>query len=326
MMNIMHMPLVSICVPTWNSALYLRESLDSILAQDYPDFEVIVSDNASQDDTLAILEEYEQEGRIRLHRNQQNIGAGANFNLLVRLARGEFVAIYHSDDIYDPDIVSASVAFLQSHPETGLVGTMARVISSDGAFRYDYRLPEPLARLGRTTFNRDESILGTTLLSGNRIFLVTPSVMVRRAAYDEFGGFDQATYAAAVDYEMWLRIAARYKIGVIDRPLMKYRIHDKQGSQHEVRTNIRVPDSARLIEAYRSKITDPAVARACSRYLERTLFKTALKQNDAGCFEQSSETIASLQNILYRPAALLLVLANRIGIRLGIRPGGRHGI
>lgn len=326
MMNIVDMPLVSICVPTWNSASYLRESLDSILAQDYPNIEVIVSDNDSQDDTLAILAEYEQAGRIRLHRNQQNIGAGANFNLLVGLARGEFVAIYHSDDIYDSDIVSASVEFLQSHPEAGLVGTMARVISSDGSFRYNYRLPEPLVRLSRTIFTRDEAILGTTLLSGDRIFLVTPSVMVRRSAYDEFGAFDQATYAAAVDYEMWLRIAASYRIGVIDRPLMRYRIHDKQGSQDEVRTNIRIPDSAKLIEAYLSRVTDPLVAKACSRYLDRTLFKTALKQNDAGSFEQSSKTIALLQNVLYLPAVALLTFVNRLGIRLGIRPGGRDGV
>ncbi len=322
----MNMPLVSICVPTWNSASYLRESLDSILAQDYPNFEVIVSDNASDDDTQAILKEYEQAGHIRLNLNQKNIGAGANFNLLVGLAKGEYVAIYHSDDIYDPGIVSTSVAFLQSHPDVGLVGTMARVIDSDGMFKYDYRLPDRLIRIGRTIYDFDEAMLGTTLLAGDRIFLVTPSVMVRRAAYDEFGMFDQPTYAAAVDYEMWLRIAARYRIAVIDKPMMRYRIHEKQGSQHEVRTNIRIPDSARLIEAYRSKVKDPTIARACARYLDKTVLKTALKQNEARCFEQSSETIAALRNVIYLPAVFFIKIANRLRIRLGIRPGGRHGV
>lgn len=318
-------PLVTICVPTWNSASYVRESLDSILAQDYPNYEVVVSDNCSGDGTQDILREYERAGRIRLNCNEKNIGAGANFNLLIGLARGEFVAIYHSDDVYDAGIVSASAAVLLSRPDVGLVGTMARVISSDGSHRYDYRLPDRLRRPGLGTFDFDEAMLGTTLLAGDRIFLVTPSVMVRRAAYDEFGLFDQPGYAAAVDYEMWLRIAGRYLIAVIDRPLMCYRIHDMQGSQHEVRTNIRIPDSAHLIEDYRGRIRDPHIAKACARYLDRTILKTALKQNDAGCFEQSSATVAGLRKAVYLPAVCVIRLANLLRVRLGIRPGGRHG-
>jgi glycosyltransferase involved in cell wall biosynthesis len=320
------LPLVSICVPTWNSATYLRSSLDSILAQDYRNLEVIISDNASQDDTVTILREYERDGRVRLNLNDRNIGAGPNFNRLIGLAKGEFVAIYHSDDVYKPDIVSASVELLQRSPDVGLVGTMAHVVNQDGKQRYDYRLPERLRRLGRTVFTFDEAMLGTMDLAGDRIFLVTPSVMVRRTVYAELGLFDQASYGAAVDYELWLRIATRYRIAVIDRPLMSYRVHGKQGSQHEVRTNIRLPDAVRVIGAYRERLTDPAVIRACSSYLARTIIKTALKQNYAQCFVDSSKTLDALQGIAYRAAALLIRFANLFGISLGIRPGKRDAV
>jgi hypothetical protein len=168
-------------------------------------------------------------------------------------------------------------------------------------------------------------MLGTLDVAGDRIFLVTPSVMVRKAVYDSLGFFDMTRYASAGDYEMWLRIATRYRIAVIDKPLMSYRVHEQQGSHHEVRTNMRLPDIAPVIESYRNDVSNPNVQRALVKYLDRTVLKTALKQNYGRCFGESLQTLEALRKGIYWPAALLLRAANHLRISLGIRPGAQDG-
>src|SRR5436309_516341 len=95
--------LVSVIVPVYNGARYLRECLDSLLHQTYAEFEIIVADDASTDDTPAIIASYGD--RVRSLRQAVNVGIYANANAGIELARGEFVAIYHADDVYDPRIV-----------------------------------------------------------------------------------------------------------------------------------------------------------------------------------------------------------------------------
>jgi glycosyltransferase involved in cell wall biosynthesis len=316
-------PLVSLCVPTYNSGKYLAESLDSLLAQDYANREIIVSDNASSDETVAILRDYAARGAIRLNVQSTNVGAGANFNRLIELAQGELVAIYHSDDLYAPEIVSAAVAEFVAKPDVGLVGTMARVINDAGEQIASYHLPRCLQRLGRADFSFDEAMLGTCGLRGCQGFLVTPSVMVRRSLYEELGLFDQPRFKAACDYEMWLRIATRSRVAVIDRPLMSYRIHQSQGSQHEVRTNIELPDLLLVLDHYLPQVTDPGVRRAVRNFYDWTLVKTALKQNYARLFGKSSTTLAGLRGHSYRPLAFAVRCANRLRLRLGVRPRGQ---
>lgn len=293
------------------------------MAQDYDNLEIIVSDNASSDASVTILRRYAAQGKIRLSLQAKNIGAGANFNHLIGLARGELVAIYHADDLYSPEIVSASVAELVDKPEVGLVGTMARVINAEGRQIASYHLPRCLLRLGRLDFSFDEAMLGTCGLLGYQGFLVTPSVMVRRSLYEELGPFDQPRFRAACDYEMWLRIATRCRVAVIDRPLMSYRIHQSQGSQHEVRTNIELPDLLPVLDHYLPRVSDPGVKRAVCNFSDWTVVKTALKQNNARLFERSSSTLNSLRGNIYRPLALGLRCANRLRLRLGITPRGQ---
>jgi glycosyltransferase involved in cell wall biosynthesis len=316
-------PLVSLCVPTFNSAKYLVASLDSILVQDYDNLEIIVSDNASSDKTVEILQGYAARGVIKLNIQPRNVGAGANFNRLIEMAQGDLVAIYHSDDLYAPDIVSASVAEFAAKPDIGLVGTMARVINGAGEQIASYHLPKSLQRLQRTDFSFDEAMLGTCGLRGNQGFLVTPSVMVRRSMYDDLGMFDQSRFKAACDYEMWLRIASRCRVGVIDRTLMSYRIHQNQGSQSEVRTNIELPDMLMVLDHYLEHVTDPRVKRAVRNFYNWTVFKTALKQNDARLFANSSTTLGSLHGSKYRPLTLAIYFANRLRFRLGVKPRGQ---
>src|SRR5262249_12339954 len=114
-------PLVSVLVPSFNGARYLREALDSILAQTYRSLEVILLDDASTDDTPAIAREYLP--RITYVRQPANLGIYDNVNQGIARARGELVATYHADDVYLPDMVASQVAYLEAHPGVGAVFT-----------------------------------------------------------------------------------------------------------------------------------------------------------------------------------------------------------
>ena len=106
---------MSIIVPVYNGEQYLRESLDSILAQTYPITEILVMDDASTDGTAAILESYGD--RIRVIRQPQNRGIYANANDGIAMAQGEYIAIYHADDVYLPTMVEQEVEFLERYPD-----------------------------------------------------------------------------------------------------------------------------------------------------------------------------------------------------------------
>jgi glycosyltransferase involved in cell wall biosynthesis len=126
-------PLVTIGLPVYNAGRYLREALDSLLGQDYPNLELIVSDNASDDATAEICTEYiERDARLRYYRNEQNMGSVWNFNRVFELARGEYFMWAAHDDLRDPTYVSACVAALQSRPDAVQCCTGIRFIDQDG--------------------------------------------------------------------------------------------------------------------------------------------------------------------------------------------------
>ena len=120
-------PMVCICIPTYNAAATIRETLTSILAQTYTNLVIHVSDNASTDKTLEIVESM-ADSRIHIHRHENNIGAEGNFTRCIQLATGKYTAIFHADDLYGADMVAKQVAFLESHPDAGAVFTEAEMI------------------------------------------------------------------------------------------------------------------------------------------------------------------------------------------------------
>ena len=111
-------PLVTIGIPTYNSERYIKPCLESILRQTYSNLEIIVSDNGSADDTEKMVFSY-KDPRIKFNKNPENLYCYGNYNVIIGLAKGELVAIYHSDDVYESSIVEKEVEFLQNHPGAG---------------------------------------------------------------------------------------------------------------------------------------------------------------------------------------------------------------
>lgn len=313
-------PLVSICIPTWNSARYLRRTLDSIIAQTYANLEVIISDNASGDETVAIANEYGAKYGFKVFVNAENNGAFNNWNRLIELAQGKYVAIYHSDDIYEPSIVEESVAFLEREPQAGLVSTLATVI--DEAGKEHYPVKSPAGVMPSQLYGFAESFRAVLRNGGDRIFLVTPSVMVRRRLYLELGAFDTSgCFGSAGDYEMWLRIASSNQVAVIPRPLMRYRVHSTQGSEQELRHNVALPDILMVLDAYAGLLVDPELSEEYAIYRSWACLKTAVKQNCRGEYERSIGTAEQIRFGHHRLLRTALVIACRMHINLRCWPG-----
>ena len=124
-------PLVCICIPTYNAEKTIRETLVSVVNQRYSNLIILVVDNASTDGTLAVVETF-SDPRISIHRNEVNVGGEGNFNRCIQLARGKYTAIYHADDVYEPQMVERQVAFLEANPDAGVVFTAASLIDDNG--------------------------------------------------------------------------------------------------------------------------------------------------------------------------------------------------
>ena len=225
-------PLVSIVVPVFNGARYLSESLDSLLRQSYSPVEILVLDDASTDETPVILEGYGD--RIRVIRQAANRGIYANANDGIAAARGEYVAVYHADDVYDPRIVEREVAFLRGHPEAGAVFCLDVLVDQDN--REYGRLQLPPGLRGRVLLDYAAVLDG--MLRYRNHFLMCPGAMVPAAVYREVGVYDQARYRNTSDLEMWLRIARAHPLGLLEEHLFRYRHFPLQSSRryHRLRT------------------------------------------------------------------------------------------
>ena len=251
-------PLVSICIPTYNAACTIRETLTSILAQTYPNLVVHVSDNASTDDTVKITESM-ADSRIVIHRQEINIGAEGNFNYCIKLAEGKYTAIFHADDLYEPEMVERQVAFLESHQEAGAVFTEAKLIDYHGRVFGHIGFPKGLGSFdGLYDFR---TVFKAVLRHSN--FLVCPSVMAKTPVYKlDIKTWRGGLFKSSADLDVWLRIAQQHKIGLLPLTLMRYRISDNQFSA-KVRVQTERPDFFLVTDHYIAQTSVRALLEEC---------------------------------------------------------------
>jgi len=222
------LPKVTICVPVRNGAHTIQRTLDSLLNQDYPNCEVIVSDNCSDDDTAKIVNQYASKGvKYFLNPVLKKWGAENNWNHILTLAEGPFIALYHADDIYAPGMVRRQVDFLLKYPEASAVFVMTQMIDEcDRPIKMgDIKLPQELKNKELFYFS---DFLNYTLKYNT--FVSVPTMMSTRKTIDRAGGFNWEKYATAADIDLYLRMARIGPIGVIDDILHQYRISDQQDS------------------------------------------------------------------------------------------------
>ena len=201
-------PLVSVIIPTHNYAEYLPEALQSVLDQDYPLVQVIVVDDGSTDDTAAAVAPFVERGVEYVF--QENQGPGPARNEGIRRARGELIAFLDADDSWLPDKIARQVAFLEAHPELGLVGCAGFDCDSD-------LQPTGL----RVAPNIESEMVFERLLVRN--FVQPSGVLVRKQCLDTVGEFKNMRFGE--DWDLWLRIARLFPIGFVQEPLFRRREH-----------------------------------------------------------------------------------------------------
>ena len=198
-------PEVSVIIPTYNRARVLRRGVESVLAQTYQDFEVIVVDDASSDDTQDVLLKI-TDPRLRLIRHETNRGATAARNSGIEVATGVFVAFQDSDDEWLPEKLAKQMALFQANPSASVVYSGMLRNEADGTVY----IPGPQIR------TREGDLLDSLLYEN---FVGTPSMVVRRECLEETGGFLE-DLPRFQDWELVIRLAKRYPLHLVDEPLV----------------------------------------------------------------------------------------------------------
>jgi glycosyltransferase involved in cell wall biosynthesis len=194
------MPKVSICIPTYNRSKYIGTTIQSVLDSSYSNSEIIISDNASTDNTTEIVESFADE-RIRFYRNEHNLGPIRNWNCALQRASGEFVGLLYSDDLYGPFWLTLAVHILEKNPHIGWVNTAFHLIDEEGTVRGAIRR---FARSGE--IDRSEAFLRVARLDG-----LGPAYIVRRRILEELEYYDE-TIGVSADNDLYLRLAAHYPL------------------------------------------------------------------------------------------------------------------
>jgi hypothetical protein len=224
--------LVSIIVPAFNAAPFLRESLESLRAQSYSPVEILVMDDASTDATADIAASCG--GNVRHVRQPRNRGIYDNVNDGIQLARGDYIATYHADDVYDPTIVERQVACFERHRGLGAVFCLDILVDAENREYGRMTLPPEL----RGSKPLDLAAVVNALLRRKNRFLVCPSAMVSAAIHRRVGLYRQDMWRNSSDLDMWIRIAQAAPVLILEEYLMRYRHFEGQSSQryHRMRT------------------------------------------------------------------------------------------
>jgi glycosyltransferase involved in cell wall biosynthesis len=276
-------PLVSVVLATYNSdERYLITAVESILQQTYRDLELILIDDASTDGTWELLEQLARgDHRIRLLRNERNLRQGLSFNRAILAARGHYIAIMDHDDICALERIEKQVAYLEEHPEVGVVGCLTEA------------LDEATGTRRPSSARTDGSWLDAAIV------MVHPTMLVRRDLYARHGFYDNR-YDDANDYEIQSRFASRgVRMHVLDERLFTYRVHPgsvtARRRRQVVGTSLRI--SVRTVLSYRRMLTARgwrSVARDAAIFVYLSLGLRHIVPNEVGKRLWPPETIAGL--------------------------------
>lgn len=211
-------PRVSLCIPAFQAERYLQATIDSVLAQTYGNFEVVIVDNGSSDGTRAIVENIDDD-RVRVIRNPTTLPLVDNFNLAVQHCRGEFVKLVCADDILEPECVAAQAEILESHPDVALVSARTDFIDDEG------RLLVRARGLGGVVGRRSgERVVRRIVRSGSNPVGAPVAAMFRRSDFDRCGGFIGGDLVFAMDMDLWVRLLRQGDFVGIPTTLAAFRI------------------------------------------------------------------------------------------------------
>lgn len=217
-------PLTSVVMPVFNGEPFLREAVESILNQTFPDFELIIINDGSTDATAAMLDSYARsDPRVRVY-HEEHKGQVDSYNRGCSLARGKYIALMDQDDVSMPDRLERQIGFLENHEKVGLLGGAFEGIDDQG--RWVYLEQPPL---------EDEPIRAA--FRSFSFPICHPTVVIRKRAFDVTGGY-RAPFLPAEDYDLFYRIMERWRVANLHEVVLRKRIHSNQSSVRNLRQEI----------------------------------------------------------------------------------------
>ncbi|MFB3923208.1 MAG: glycosyltransferase family 2 protein [Terriglobia bacterium] len=237
---------VSVCIPTYNSARYVRECIASVLAQTFADFELIVSDNASTDATCDIVRSF-SDGRIRLHRLDRNMGMAFNFNHAASRAQGKYVKFLCYDDLLDPTCLEKQVTSLEEAPHVVMSTSGFRFVDASG------RTIREVVFLEKRRLLRYAEVVAGILVYG---YVMGPpaAVLLRRSALQMAGSFSE-NLPEVLDLDLWLRLAILGAVDYIPEALCGFRLHPQATTSQLRKTGVVRRDLLRITETMLGTVT-----------------------------------------------------------------------
>jgi glycosyltransferase involved in cell wall biosynthesis len=262
-------PKVTVCLPTFNKVRYLRRAVESVLAQEFRDYELLIVDDASTDHTGEAVRSF-QDSRIRYVYNPENIGLVGNWNRCLELARADYVIIFHDDDVMLPGLLRREVEVLESNPKVVLVHAAAQTIEASGAV-----LCVPAPHSWPVLSSGLEFV--ARYWSLNESHVVMPSAMFRKSLALKLGAFNPDLKYSA-DADLWQRLAFEGQVAFLDEVLISYRIHSLQTTQTILRNSLqmleerlKLADETRKLVAAHGGNLDRDIDRRLSQEFARDL-------------------------------------------------------
>lgn len=211
------MPAISVCMPTYNGAAYLREAIDSVLNQSFTDFELIITDDCSKDDTLDIVESYD-DPRIRACRNDKNKGLVGNWNECLAKAQGRYIQFFFQDDIMARDSLKRKFEMMEQDDSIALCFSASCIVDSNDKVTMRRR-PYKKTQI----FDGKDFALKS--FRSHNLYGEPSNVMLKHAVMQEVGSFNpKLSYTP--DWEYWIRMSLHGNVGYIDEELSYFRVAD----------------------------------------------------------------------------------------------------
>lgn len=295
-------PTVSIVIPTYNHASFVGHAIQSVLQQEYQDYEIIVVDDGSQDHTATVVAAFGEKVRYLW---QENSGLSAARNRGIGAAKGKLIGLLDADDLYKPHFLSTLVPIIESHRDIDAIYCTCQFVDGEN---------NPL-------FQKTEKIvppaqLYNSLLNGN--FIVPLCMLAHKYCYERVGLFDKNLQGCA-DWDMWLRMAKEYTILGVNHNLARYRVLPQSMSSDPIHM---LHDRLRVLEKHQGVASNGSGQAQWQRAYARAYLKSLVEYLQIGSEEQA---YACLQKIVHFWPKLLTEPSTLTEIGFGCQPKGLRG-
>lgn len=222
-------PKVTVAIPTFNRYTLLLRAINSVLQQTFSNFELLIVDNASTDATKNLPLIF-SDPRFRYIRNEENLGIIGNWNRAIELSKGEYIIIFHDDDIMYPTLLERSVSALDDNPTVGFTFCLLRRVDLNGNFLSlwceDYKVSGKISGIRYLEIT----------LEKERCISMAPCMLFRKIVHNNIGLYKQVYGHNSFDLNMYIQIALQYDVYFINEVLFDYTIHKQQMSERHWRT------------------------------------------------------------------------------------------